>query len=631
MAKDKAERYQSADELLADLRSLRQAIGLGIVDIYPSGYRWAKRFLSRNWPLTAVFAAIVILSVGVLVRNFTPFGEPPIPERKMIVVLPFENLGPPEDEYFADGITEELMAKLASIGDLGVIARTSAMQYKETNKTIRQIGEELGVEYVLEGTIRWQRTDGQSLIRVTPQLIRVSDETHLWAEVYEKNMTNIFQVQSEIATRVVENLDITLLGSEREIILTIPTENPDAYQAYLRGLEYKNRLVAFEEKDVLMAIEMFQRATQLDTSFAMAYAALSRSHLNLYYWYFSDHTEERLSLARDAAQRALDLEPDLPESHLAMGKYYYFQQENDKAMEEYRIANRLRPNDDDVLQSFAQVFNRRGNYEEAVEYYEKAFELNPKNVTLLLRLGSAYMYLREYSKADHCFSRGLAIAPDFIGFYYSIPLNYLLWKGDMKTARAILEQWPGEPDWFWFFISVEYDLLEKNFQSALDHLDGIQLEILDWESQFYPKARYIAETYLLMGQLELARTYFDSARIILEAELPGRPDDGRIYSSLGITYAGLGLKEEAIRAGEKAVQLMPVSMDAQNGIVRVEDLAQIYIMVGEYDAAIDQLEYLLSIPSLFSVSWYRIDSWYDPLRDNPRFQELMAQGGENTL
>jgi non-specific serine/threonine protein kinase len=627
LAKDRTDRYQTAGDLEADLSELRQAMATGAAEIQPATVKVAKGLLARRWPLVAGFAAIALIVTAVIVKDFTPFNQPTAPQRKMIVVLPFVNLGSPEDEYFADGITEELIARLASIRELGVIARTSAMQYKETDKTIHQIGEELGVEYVLEGTIRWQQTDGVSRVRVTPQLIRVSDEIHLWAEVFEKDLMDIFQVQSEIATRVAENLDITLLGPERKAIEAIPTDNPDAYQAYLRGLEYLQRVGSMAtayldfEEDAQMAITMFDRAIRLDPSFALAYAALSRSHFAPYFW-FKDHTEARLSLMKDSAERALELGPNLPESHLAMGTYHLALRDYDNALEEYSMASKLRPNDADVITAIAYVQRRQGEHEAAVENLEKAFELNPQNVGLLLEIGENYMGQGDPQRADAYYNRAISLAPDFPGGYVRKAWNYCHWNGDLEKARAVLEQTPGGSDLIMEYL-IYFDWFERKYQSALDRLKSMKIDAFETPENIFPRTLLIAEIYLSMGQNELCRTYADSARLFLESELEERPDDRRIYHSLGFAYACLGRKEEAIRMGEMAVQSTTISQDPLIGSNALFFLAQIYFIVGEYDAAIDKLEYCHEIGHV-SIPFLRIAPTFDLLRDHPRFQQLIA-------
>jgi serine/threonine protein kinase/tetratricopeptide (TPR) repeat protein len=623
LEKDKTERYQSAEELAFDLKKLRQVMTTGTTDIWPLEVKRKKGLFARRWSWIAMFAVIAVAATIIIVRNFTPFGDSPTLERKMLVVLPFENLGLSEDEYFADGVTEELTARLASIGELGVIARTSAMKYKGTKKTIRQIGEDLGVDYVLEGTIRWQRTDGGSCVRVTPQLIRVSDEIHMWAEVYEKDLTNIFQVQSEIASQVAENLNITLLGSERDVIEAVPTENPAAYQAYLRGLEYFQRTGELEE-DQLMAAKMFLRAIELDPSFALAYAHLSMSHFNTYFWY-KDHTEARLSLVNEVAQRALELGPNLPESHIAMGKYYYALRDYNKAIEEFGIASKLRPNDADVLENIALAERRRGNFKVSVESFEKAIDLNPEKVRLLVAVGFTYQSLRDYQTADDYYNRAISLAPDIERAYRNKYWNYILWNGDIKKARETLEGWPGDPEWQNYMLAY-VDFFERKYQSALDRLESIKGEVFNTPNYFYPTTQVIAEFYWYMGNEEMSAAYADSARILLETELEERPDDHRISSSLGFVYAFLGLKEDAIRMGETAAEMMPISRDAIAGCQVLYRLTQIYIIVGEHNSVIDLLEYQLSIPSGISIPMLRILPIYDPLRDHPRFQKLIAEG-----
>jgi serine/threonine-protein kinase len=431
-------------------------------------------------------------------------------------------------------------------------------------------------------------------------------------------MMDIFQVQSEIATQIALNLDITLLESDRHSIETMPTESPEAYQIFLRGLEYFKRIDASEE-DNLMAINLFERAISLDTTFALAYVNLSESHWRLYHFYH--YPEENLSKSRDAAQKALELRPDLPESHLAMGLYHYGLKEYDKALEEMEIASQISPNNIAVLKGIAYVQRRRGNFETAVENLEKALELDPQDMELIGAIGEIYIPLRDYQKANAYFDRVISLAPDHIGSYDYKAWNYVYWKGDLEKARETLKQMPVKANWSLAHI----DLLDRNFQLALDRYTSIQATAFDNQIMYFPTALAIATIYEHMGQLELSHAFYDSAQSLLEAKLKNQPDDNRIYSSLGIAYAGLDLKEEAIHAGEYAIQLMPVSQDAMIGPLRVVDMAYIYANVGEYDDAIDLLEYLLSIPCEVSVSLLRLDPKWDPLRDHPRFQKLIAE------
>ena len=359
MSKDPASRYQSAGEMAADLKRLTKTESRSSHGTVGSRPVW-RRFL----PVTAVTVAVIVIgyfaysSYVVTDRSDSPHS------RKMIVVLPFENLGPPEDKYFADGITEEITARLARIVELGVIARTSAIQYVNTDKTIQEIGEELGVDFIMEGTIRWQQSSGEpSRIRVTPQLIRVSDATHVWAEIYDEPMTKIFSVQSSIARKVIEAIDVTLIDRERNAADSGPTDDLDAYQAYLRGMDHLRR-ASISREQLEVAERMFSRAIELDPGFAVAYSELSMVHTDMFIYH--ERTEERLALAKTALDQALSLEPGLAEAHLAHG-YYYQGGHHDytKALEEFTIAQNSSPNNYSVLEAIGVLYKITGEFEKS--------------------------------------------------------------------------------------------------------------------------------------------------------------------------------------------------------------------------------------------------------------------------
>jgi len=624
LAKDRAERYGSAARLAADLRELRgesgaRKVGPGLdaARVLPRG-KLGRRF----W---AAVAVLIVAAGAYLGRSLLP-SEKAVPERKMLVVLPFENLGSPEDEYFADGVTEEITARLAGIHGLGVIARTSSIQYKKTDKTVRQIGEELGVGYILEGTIRWQRTSGGKWrVRVTPQLVQVADGTHLWANVYEEDLKDIFQVQMDVAEDVARALHITLLDSERDAIGRIPTRNLDAYRAYLRGQSLYWNITDIFEENYKLAIQMFERAVELDPGFALAYASLSQVHSFLYNTGF-DRTEERRSWAKSSVDRALELEPGLPEAHLALGYYYYWcERDYGRAIQEFETAEEGLPEDPRVLEAFTYVLRRQGKYEEAARKLKKAFELSPRSADLAGSLAYAYTALRRYSDAERYCSISISLMPDQVSDYIGRALIFVLWKGDTEAAEESMRSIPREieddmyQDWFWL------DMLERDYEGALRRLGAIRSEYYEDHSRFVPWVELKAIVYRFMGEKELARTAFDSARVILERNAEARRGDYRIKSSLGVVYAGLGRKEEAIREGQAAVRLLPVSADALIGPDRVEDMAFIYTMLGEHDAAVAQIEYLLSIPCLFSVQVLRLDPRWDPLREHPDYRRLLRR------
>ena len=576
-----------------------------------------------------VGAAIIIVLTAIVVRFIPEQQIRPASKEIRLVVLPFENLGSTEDEYFADGIAEEIMSRLSAIHTLGVISRTSAIQYKNSNKTIRQIGQELGVEYVLEGTVRWERpSEGPSRVRVTPQLIRVSDDTHLWSDRYDAVLASIFQVQSDIAERVAQALDITLLESERRALASRPTQNIEAYEHYLRGNEYIRR--SYLENDIRIAIQMYEKAVELDPTFALAYTRLARAHDKMY-WLYHDRSEERLEMEKQAVDKAFQLNPNLPEAHIALGWYHYHGYlDYDRALEQFAIARKSQPNNSKILEGIGYVQRRQGKFGQALANIKRASELDPLSNLLASSVGETFMLLRKYPEAEYYFERAISLAPDVSGAYKDKAWLYLRWEGSTEKARAVLEEAlqniGSVEDRFIILRSVLLNVFDGDYQEALDRLSSCQFEAFDAQFFFIPKVQLYAQINGLMGNQQLEQTYHDSARSILESKIEERPEDARLHSALGIAYAGLGRKEDAIREGKLGVELLSVTKEAWRGLFRVEDLARIYVMVGEHDAAIDQLEFLLSVPGEMSIPLLRLDPAWAPLRDHPRFKKLIEAG-----
>ncbi len=573
-------------------------------------------------------AAVIIVLTAIVVR-FIP-KEPVLPASTEIrlVVLPFENLGPAEDEYFAAGITDAITARLAVIRGLGVISRQSAIQYKDREKSAQQIGKELRVNYILEGTVQRERpSDPTSRVRIIPQLIRASDDTHVWAQTYDDDMSEVFQVQSDLAERVAQALDITLLEPERRALQSRPTENMEAYEYYLRGNDYFHRSEA--ETNFRIAIRMYEKAVELDTKFALAYTQLARAHAWMY-WFYYDRSEERLTMAKQAVDKAFQLNPELPEAHLALGHYYYHGHlDYERALEQFAIARKSQPNNSDILSFIGFVQRRQGKFEQAVANLKKASELDPRYGELAVEVGGTYMLLRNYPEAERHFNRAISLAPDVPWFYSRKAWLYLRWQGSTQKARAVLAEAlqniksAEEPSIVNSLVNI--DVFDGNYQEALDRL-SLKSEDIDNMSYFIPNALPYALIYGYMNQKELAKKYYDEARSVLESKIQERPEDERFHSSLGIAYAGLGHKEEAIREGRLGVKLLPVTKEAWRGLNRVEDLARIYVMVGEFDAAIDQLDFLLSVPGEMSIPLLRLDPAWDLLRDHPRFKRLLEKG-----
>ena len=627
LAKTPADRFATAVQFAA---------ALAVVEAAPRTTPAPVAVTAKPKRNLMAYAAIAVLAIigayTIISRSVGPPESAAAAETPKLAVLPFNNLGIPEDEYIADGITREISSRIAEISGLRVISSQSAMQYKGSEKALPEIGKELSVEYVLMGTIQTDRIpDGSGQVRVTPELIRVSDDAQIWTDRYTANLVpgEIFGVQEQIANQVAEALNVTLLEPERQRLAAKPTDNQEAYDYFLRGNDYRGR--SGEQQDWQFAIQMYQKAVELDPDFAVAYARLSRVHSAMWWWFY-DRTQERLAMAKEAVDKALRLDPDLPEAHGALGWYHYRGYlEYERALAEFAIAQKSQPNISDLSQGIGAVQRRQGRMHEALPNFIKASELDPRSAVLWgSGVANTYILLRNPVEAARHYDRAISLSPDRTDWYARKAMKvHLRLEGSMERARAVLEEARSaglaehtEIAYTWVLL----DMLDANYREALDRLASVSAEVL-YEDQFLyvPKAQLYAQIYGLMGNRQRERAYYDSARSMLDTRIQERPDDERSRSALGIAYAGLGRKEDAIREGELAVELLPMSKEAWRGAHRAEDLARIYTMVGEYDAAIDQLESLLAVPSITAVPMLRIDPAWDPLRDNPRFQALLEK------
>jgi len=649
LKKKPEDRYQRMADLLADLKVARLALQEQALKekttadalSAPAAAKGADRKPARllGW---AALAAVVVAGAAVGYVKLRPApaagangassateseGPAAARTRKMIVVLPFENLGSDEDEYFAAGMTDEITSRLAASSGLGVISRTSAVQYAGTKKTVKQIGQELGVDFVLEGTIRWARQPGgSSRVRITPQLIRVADDTHLWADSYDEVIDDVFRVQSEIAVKVIDQLGVTLLDGERAAMGSKPTNSPEAYQAYLAG-RHAFRQPEYTEEGFERQASMFEHAIELDPSFAQAYAALSTAHSALYH-FGHDRTAERQEKARSAIEKAVELAPDAPETQLALGWYYYWAHKDyDKALEAFALAKKKMPNNAELLAAEAFIHRRQGRWEAAAEELEQAFPLNPLDARLITELGDTYVSLRKYPQAEGWLNKAVALVPDQSLAYGYLAHMYWLWEGSTEKARGALEAMPKTDDpaslWYWFWT----DIYSGRYDEALSRLEASPVDVIREQFFFAPKELLAAQAYTLMNEPGRARRSFEAAREVLKKELMDRPDDHRAHSAMGVTLAGLGLGDEAILEGNKAVAGYPISYDANAGLPWVQNLALIYTMLGDQDAALDQVEKLLSIPSKVSIHLLELDPRWKVLRDTPRFREMTERYG----
>jgi TolB-like protein/DNA-binding SARP family transcriptional activator len=577
--------------------------------------------------LTAVGAVVLLLAgAGYTVwrQHETMGAAEPVAAagRKMLAVLPFENRGPAADDYFADGLTEAIGLRLGGVRSLGVIASQSARQYKGTSKSLAQIGHELGVQYVLEGSVWWDKTAGASRVRVNPVLLRVSDGRQLWAAQYDTVLTGMFALQTGLATKVAGALDLTLLTAERRL-LEAPTANPEAYDAFLRGLQ------AVEDGSgnpagMRKVVGLFERAVALDSTFVTAYAYLSIAHVIMYLSYL-DRDGEQLRRAKAALDRVRQLDPECDSgSCCALGFYQLFVlKDYDGALQAFTRARQVRPSDYHLPDLISHVYMRQGQWSKALAYLQEAERLNPVDADPAGSLGRLYAVLRQFPAANYYLDRALAGTPHLANARLVKALAYLNLTGDLKGTRGFL------PD-------VSENISPTGTEDVIVSLQDIALLLSEGQQgrllRLTPAALdgdtaalALAKALVLQrhNQRALARASFDSARVVLQAKIRAHPDQDPFYHAmLGLALAGLERPEEAVLEGERAVALLPYPAGGSESTLMPANLARIHVLLGHREKAIDVLIGVFSRPGPLSAAWLRVDPFWDPLRSSPRFQRL---------
>lgn len=578
----------------------------------------------RAWLLVLALAAPLLLLL--LWNPGSRLRQPPeaaVPETgaTRIVVLPFENLGQPEDAFFADGLTEEITKDLASLSSLQVISRTSAMLYAGVRKPLPEIGRELRVAYVLEGTVRWaEGPEGRPRVRITPQLIRVADDAHLWAESFDREVEDIFQVQAEISRRVLSQLGVTLRPEERQALQQPPTENLEAYGAYLRGLELRNQPF-YSEEHVRRAASMFERALQLDPDFAIAWAELSQTHS--YLAYNSDPSPGRVERARQALDRALELDPDALPVRLAQAYFTYRCLEDFAAAHRQLAATAQRfPNNAEVLQTLGFVLRRQGRLTEAVSALQRAFSLDPKTVKLVWTIAETYRALREYEQADRYYSQAVSLAPDQPSFWEDKALNRLAWTGEVAEARAVLREAPVLDHPRLLPVQFQLDFYERDYRGALSRLSPERLQEIPLQQQSW-LALLSTIAYERMGDRPRALQVAAANLGALEARVARFPKEPIYRSYFAVALAQLGRKDEALAQAEQAVRQR--RQDAFTGPYSVETQALVDTILGRRTEAVHRLSGLLAKPYQYSLcsAELRLNPIWDPLRGDRRFEDLL--------
>lgn len=570
-----------------------------------------------HWIIGALGLAVVLLLANTFVLHR---DAAPTVTDKSIAVLPFENLS--EDKangYFTDGIQDEILARLAKIGALKVISRTSTQQYAARPENLPEIGRQLGVAHVLEGSV--QKAGGT--VRITVQLIRAATDEHIWAESYDRRLDDVFGVESEVAQTIATALEVKLSGGERAAVEARSTDSPAAYDAYLRGLALESRQLESSHDAPGRAAALYADAVQLDPHFALAWARLAIVK-SFMYSNSIDRTPTLLAEIKQAADTALQLQPELGEAHLAIGYYRYrCLRDFDGGLRNFEQARQRLPNNAHVLAAIAYIKRRQGDWQDSITHLEQAAQLDPREVVMLMELASNYAALHQYAKARSTLDRALEVEPGVPDLVAAKAWAWLA-EGNLDQAGTLLDSVPTRPDdtepfmvrmhWLWYrrdFAAV-VGALEQALAQPGDALGSSRVDYQLW----------LGMAQRWAGDQAAARVNFSKAVALTERYRKAGPDDPKLLATLAIAHAGLHDKAAALDEAQRAID-----MAAQDAVVRPDleqTRAQIQANLGDTDAALAALPHLLATPGGATLADLRLNPLWDPLRKDPRFQKLLV-------
>jgi TolB-like protein/Flp pilus assembly protein TadD len=599
----------------------------------------------RKW--TAIVVAAAVLAAALLAFQFartrssatseSPKQTTPAPSMdKSVAVLPFENLSSDkENAFFAQGIQDEIITTLSRISGLRVISRTSTAHYESAPQNLSEIARQLRVSNVLEGSVQ----KAGDRVHINVQLIQADNDAHLWAQSYDRQLTDIFGVEGEVAKSIADSLQATLSPQEKARVETKPTTNADAYVLYLRARDYQTRPDNLLQ-DFKSAINLYDQAIKLDPNFALAHARLSATASNLYHFY--EPTEPWKQKAHAEALESLRLQPNLGEGHLALGLYHYYIEGDYKAaLRELALAAQALPNDGDVGLYTAAVLRRSGHWAQALAAYQHAEQLDPRNAITLYDSSQTYFGLRDWQKAAEGMDRVLALFPD--SFNVKIQRAYIefYWKGSTAPIKTALQSLPPnlDPDGVVTFARWDVGLMDRDADGAEKALAACQVDTISSQTGVrLPKSYLQACVDLVRDDAAKAQAGFEAARPAIEKLVADSPQDGTRRAQLGLLYALLGRKEDALREGQRAMELKPITHDVIEGAVVEDFYALTCARLGLTDEAINRIERLLTTPfgvdyadESITLSDLRQRWEWDPLRSDPRFQKILASPEPKTL
>ena len=582
----------------------------------------------RRYAVPGIAGAVVLSAAALLLRSDDSGATKTVArhDRTAIAVLPFRNLNPEESHAsLVAGLHDELSTQLSKVSALTVISRPSVMGYQDATIPLRQIGAELRVGSVLEGSVQLM---GRRL-RVHVQLIDVATHANLWSERYDRTIDDAFAIQADVAQQVAAAVGAALTSRERQGLAEIPTANPEAYRLYLQAREYLNR-AGFFRRDYEAAQQLLERALALDPNFALGRATVSEVHGRMYHWRY-DPSPARAARQRMEAESALRLAPTLPRAHIAMAMAHYWGRgDYSRALDEFAIALQGLPNDADLWQRIGWVQRRLGHWSEALTAFQKASELNPRDATLFADLGAAsYLVMHRYADAVRANDIALSLAPDLHWAAVLKGFNYVLWLGQLDTLRTVLRALPNDTELGFLGTravqQIQLFRWQRQGDSLLHFLKAARTPVFVSQIEFFPSSLWAAWAHRLRGDTVAAKAAFDSARVLLDSVIADLPHDRRVHAARGLALAGLGRRSEALLEARWLQHSGGYRHDAFEGPRAAEDRARILAQAGETDAALDEIERLLTRPSWFSAQLLRLDPLWDRLRDHPRFIKLMAK------
>jgi len=578
-----------------------------------------------------VIIGVLLLVIAMLVYQRLPFrtesGQAIL--EKSIAVLPFANLSDEKaNAFFADGVQDDILTSLAKIKDLRVISRSSVMQFRDVaTRNLREIAKTLGVANVLEGSVRRQ---GDRVV-VNVQLIDARDDKHIWANRYDRTLTDSLGLQGELAGEIADALRASLTADEKARVATKPTQNADAYVFYLRANQISQNPDTLLE-DYKAAEQLYMQAIALDPDFALAHARLASVYAGIFHYY--EPTDAWKTKARTEAETALRLQPNLAEAHFAFGQcIYWMEKDYDRALEQFEIASRLSPSSGDTDRLIAAIKRRQGKWEESLEAYERVAKLDPQNPNIVRELLFTNTSMRRWPEAARWGERMRAMAPASLVAKMQSGYVDFWWKGDTQLLKSLVDKVPAGIDPDGVVTSARWDvaMLRRDYFAAKNVLEGSSVSDLSYTNAgLTPKIFFEGCIYLAQGDNANAQKAFELARPAFEAAVKEAPASADRHAILGWLYAFMGRRDDAIREGQRAVELKPESKDAVDGSLMNGYLALIYARVGKNDLAIPLIERLLRTPGAVDSADYSITindlkyRWeWDPLRKDPRFEKLI--------